>query len=113
MEGANSHGYQPAPKRLTVLYYNTRSMLPKLAIDELQASILFLKSDVICSVESWLSDDVTDNEISLPDYQTHRLDRNRHGGDIVLYAHNMQGIIARWPAQLGVSSPVNHIWAIY
>ena len=83
MEGANSHGCQPAPKQLTVLYYNTRSML-----DELQASILFLKPDVICIVESWLYDHVTDNEISLPDYQMHRLDCNRHGGGIVLYAYN-------------------------
>ena len=38
--------------------------------------------DLVCIVESWLSEDVTDNEILL-----HRLDRNRHGG-IVLYAHN-------------------------
>ena len=29
-----------------------------------------------------------DNELLLPDYQVHRLDRNRHGGGIALYTHN-------------------------
>ena len=29
-----------------------------------------------------------DNELLLPDYQIHRLDRNRHGGGIALYTHN-------------------------
>ena len=24
----------------------------------------------------------------IPDYQIHRLDRNRHGGGVVLYVHN-------------------------
>ena len=31
---------------------------------------------------------IMDNELSLPDYQVHRLDCNRHGGGIVLYTHN-------------------------
>jgi len=39
-------------------------------------------------VESWLSEDVTNNEILLPDYQVHRLDHNRHGGGIALYVHD-------------------------
>ena len=87
MEGASSqsHGI-PTSKQLTVLYYNARSILPKL--EELRACVLFQKPDLVCIVESWLSEDVTDNEILLHDYQVHRLDRNRHGGGIVLYAHN-------------------------
>ena len=80
-----SHG-MPARKQLTVLYYNTRSILPKL--DELRAGVLFKKTDIICIVETWLSEDVTDYELLLPDYQIHRLDRNRHGGGVVLYVHN-------------------------
>ena len=46
------------------------------------------KPDIICIVETWLSEDVTNNEILLPDYQVHRLDRNRHGGGIALYVHD-------------------------
>ena len=49
---------------------------------------MFQKPDLVCFVENWLSKDVTDNEILLPDYQVHSLDHNRHGGGIVLYAHN-------------------------
>ena len=75
-----------ASKQLTVLYYNARSILPKL--DELQANVLLQKPDIICIVETWLSEDVMDNELLLPDYQVHRLDRNRHGGGIALYTHN-------------------------
>ncbi len=87
MEGASSQSQgMPASKQLTVLYDNARSILPKL--DELRACVLSQKPDLVCIVESWLSEDVTDNEILLPDYQVHRLNRNRHGGGIVLYAHN-------------------------
>ena len=87
MEGASSQSHSiTASKQLTVLYYNARSILPKL--DELQANVLLQKPDIICIVETWLSDDVMDNELLLPDYQVHRLDRNRHGGGIALYTHN-------------------------
>ena len=48
-----------ASKQLTVLYYNARSILPKL--DELQANVLLQKPDIICIVETWLSEDVMDN----------------------------------------------------
>ena len=73
-------------QQLTVLYYNARSLLPKL--DELRVCALSQKPDIICIVETWLSEDVTNNEILLPDYQVHRLDRNRHGGGVLVYAHN-------------------------
>ena len=69
-----------ASKQLTVLYYNARSILPKL--DELQANVLLQKPDIICIIETWLSEDVMDDELLLPDYQIHWLDCNRHGGGI-------------------------------
>ena len=68
---------------LSILYYNARSLLPKL--DELHANALSQKPDLICIVKTWLSDDVNDNELLLPGYQQFRLDRNRHGGGIILY----------------------------
>ena len=37
-------------------------------------------------LESWLCDDISDNEIKIPGYQLHRLDRNRHGGGVLMYA---------------------------
>lgn len=44
---------------LTILYHNASSIYHKL--DELYAMILFQKSDLICNVESWLSEDMTDH----------------------------------------------------
>ena len=41
--------------------------------------------DIICIVETWLSSDILDSEVTLPGYQVHRLDRNRHGGGILVY----------------------------
>ena len=54
---SQSHGMPPR-KQLTALYYNARSILPKL--DELRVRVLFQKLDIICIVETWLSEDVTD-----------------------------------------------------
>ena len=71
---------------LQVLYYNARSLIPKL--DELRANVASLKPHVVCVVETWLSEDISDHELSLFDYQLQRLDRNRHGGGILIYVHN-------------------------
>ena len=43
---------------------------------------------IICIVESWLCKDIEDKEIDIPGYIVHRLDRNRHGGGIVMYTGN-------------------------
>ena len=77
MEGASSQSH----RMLT---------LKQLKLEELRTCVLFQKPDLVCIVESWLSEDATDNEILLHDYipGTYRFDRNRHGGGIVLYAHN-------------------------
>ena len=68
---------------LSILYFNARSLLPK--IDELQAVCLSVNPDIICITESWLSSDIEDLEIELPDYSSIRVDRNRHGGGIVIF----------------------------
>ena len=41
--------------------------------------------DIICIVETWLDNDVSDNELFLSNYRLFRLDRNRHGGGIAIY----------------------------
>ena len=92
MEGENS---QPLHKQLSshvkdkeiflIVYYNARSLLPK--FDELICTICATcKPDIVCLVESWLCDDINDNEIKIPRYELHHLDRNRHGGGILMYA---------------------------
>ena len=69
---------------LRILYYNARSLLPKL--DELSATIEAHDfPDVVCIVESWLCHDIREQEIAIPNYNVFRHNRNRHGGGILLY----------------------------
>ena len=61
-------------------------MLPKL--DELRALSLTHQPHVICIVESWLEESILDEEIWLENYVPIRLDRDRHGGGVLLYVLN-------------------------
>ena len=56
--------------------------MPKFAVAEATCP------DVICIVESWLSDEISDNELAIDNYQILRLNRNRHGGGAVMYIHS-------------------------
>ena len=82
MEGTNKHDHH-----LHILYYNARSIVSKL--DELHAIVQIKQPHIVCIVETWLPSDIMDNELQLPGYQHMRLDRNRHGGGILMYVHNM------------------------
>lgn len=66
-----------------VLYFNARSLLPK--IDELRALCLLQKPHCVCIVESWISQDIVDSELFISNYSLLRLDRNRHGGGVLIY----------------------------
>ena len=44
--------------------------------------------DVICIVESWLSSDIDNTELSIPDFTIFRRDRSRHGGGIIVFVRN-------------------------
>ena len=69
---------------LRILYYNARSLLPKL--DDLFVTIETHNfPDIVCIVESWLGHDVRDQEIAIPNYNIFRHDRNRHGGGVLIY----------------------------
>ena len=68
------------------MYYNARSLLPKL--DELKCKVVTESPDVICIVETWLSSEILDNEIAISDYQIFRRDRDRHGGGVMIYVHS-------------------------
>ena len=69
---------------ISILYFNARSLLPKL--DLLKAEVVAHNPSVI--VESWLSENIDDNEISIDNYHITRLDRSRHGGGVLAYVHN-------------------------
>ena len=38
--------------------------------------------------ESWLGGGIVDQELSVPNYQLIRLDRNRHGGGLAMFISN-------------------------
>ena len=68
---------------LEIIYFNARSILPKL--DELHLLCADSSPHVVCIVETWLDDSVFDNKLTIPNYCLVRLDRNRHGGGVLLY----------------------------
>ena len=82
MEGAGFQPGTPSSTCLSVLYFNARSLLPK--FDELAATVDALQPTVICIVESWLSEEISDSEISIEGYM-YSIDQNRHGGGVMMY----------------------------
>ena len=88
--------------KLSILYYNARSVLPKL--DEIKAVCCNCAPDIVCIVESWICGDIGDNEISLPNYSSVRLDRSRHSGGILMYINDgiPFSIVASGPAGLEI-----------
>ena len=72
---------------IRILYYNARSLLPK--IDNLLLSVNVLRPHIICIVETWLSDEIDDREIFIPEFQLFRNDRNRLGGGVFMYVSSM------------------------
>ena len=55
--------------------------MPKL--DDIRAVSVAESPDIICVVETWLSNSISDYEIILPGYQCVRCDRDRHGGGVL------------------------------
>ena len=48
-------------------------------MDEFKAVSEVTKPDIICIVETWLNNEITDVEVNLPDYQLFRLGRCGRG----------------------------------
>ena len=71
----------------SVLYFNARSILPK--IDFLRVLCSMYKPDCICIVESWLSSDILDSELCIHGYDIIRRDRSRHGGGVLLFINSV------------------------
>ena len=69
------------------MYYNARSLLPKL--DFLRVLCSTHTPDCVCIVESWLSNDIQNSELYINGYSIVRLDRNRHGGGVLLFINSV------------------------
>ena len=66
-----------------VLYFNARSLLPKM--DELRAVCEAAKSTIICIVKTWLDKDIADSELVLSGFHLFRKGSDRHGGGVAMY----------------------------
>ena len=71
------------PCKLSVLYSNCRSLVPKL--DNLCVQANSLNPYIIALTETWLDGNISDNELCIPGYSVIHCDRNRHGGGVLLY----------------------------
>jgi len=47
------------------------------------------KTHIVCITETWLDDNVSDSEICIPVFDIVRLDRNRHGGGVIIYVSSL------------------------
>ena len=71
--------------KINLLHFNVRSLLPKL--DNLNLECIELNPHIVCISETWLDSTITDNELTIVNYNLVRLDRNRHGGGIAIHVH--------------------------
>ena len=62
MEGENSQQTNSQLDSVTILYYNARSLIPK--IDELSVLCASQNPGIVCVVETWLGPNVADSELS-------------------------------------------------
>jgi hypothetical protein len=67
------------------LCFNARSIIPKL--DSFKCTIELLKPDAIGVTESWATEEISDEELSIPGYDLYRQDRSskHRGGGVLLY----------------------------
>lgn len=81
-------------------------------MDELRALVDLQQPHIVSIVESWLSGEISDNEIHLQGYQVLRLDRNRHGGGLLVFVHEslVPKVIMAGPSNLEllIFSVTNH-----
>ena len=88
MEGASSRcDHRPTLKSVLILYYNAISLLPKFdepcAVAEAPVLMSFALLNPGCPMKF-----KTINELAIDNYQILRLNRNCHGGSVVMYIHS-------------------------
>ena len=69
-------------RHLTCWCFNSRSIVNKRL--DLFAKVSAMSPDVIMITETYLDNTITDGEILPPNYTIFRLDRNRHGGGVLI-----------------------------
>jgi len=83
--GSSSLYHLPAKQNLRILSVNCRSIRNKSS--EFIASIDYVKPDIVCGTESWLSDSIKSSEVFPQDYVAYRKDRQSAGGGVFILVH--------------------------
>ena len=82
---------------LLILFFNARSLVNK--VDELKILVKEKKPDIIGIIETWLTDSISDGEISISDYTFVRRDRKSDtktkGGGVIVYIRDDLSFIDR------------------
>ena len=79
------HSKRPRNTYPSILLSNVRSLAGK--IDEVRLRVSQLLPSIIVFTESWLCEEIPDEDVALEGYVLSRKDRNKHGGGIVCYVH--------------------------
>ena len=67
----------------TFLLTNVRSLTNKM--DDFEAVVRLNNPDVVCVTETWLSEDIPSEAVSMNGFSLFRKDRNRQGGGVACY----------------------------
>ncbi|MES9972861.1 MAG: reverse transcriptase family protein, partial [Candidatus Thiodiazotropha sp.] len=107
MVGPHTINEQDLPlqqKHFNCFYTNTQGLLNKLP--ELRARLAPTPCDIIAVSETWLTDGITDAEISLSNMSVIRKDRTGRGGGVLVYHHDSISCIP----VLDPSQPADTLW---
>ena len=75
----------PRQDSLNTLYTNCRSLYPWL--DDLRCLTSQHGPHIICLCETWLDNNILDQELIIPSFVLVRKDRTRNGGGVAIYIH--------------------------
>ena len=70
---------------LKIGHLNTNGLLNK--IDDIRILLGQSQLDILALCESKLTHEISDIDVSIPNYNLFRLDRDRHGGGVLIYCH--------------------------
>ena len=92
-------------KGLKIAHLNIHYLYPKL--DEIKLLISRQKFDILCLCETFLNNSFSDTELSIEHYDIFRLDRECHGGGLLIYVRDNLTCKPRLDLQ---SKPIESIW---
>ena len=76
----------PNPQQLPISILNACSLTCK--VTEVQQLITSRGIKLMCLAETWLSSNVDDGEVSIPNLAVHRRDHGQRGGGVAIYSHD-------------------------